>query len=438
MHRLAWLAGTILLAASTAAHASGSWRIVKDHWSDADERGYSQFVGALGETNCNSAESCLQSAANPYRSVSPLPGIHVDCAKLPYLLRAYYAWNNGLPFSYISVVHGEGGDLRFTSTSNIAVSRMDLVDTGNGIDAPNAIRTMLANVFTGMFRFDPRERTSLVSDFYSPAVQRGSIRPGTNLYDVHGHVMVVYKVDAGGRVYYMDGNPDLRVTRGAYGPQLGRPPIQLGGGFKNWRPFQLVGGARDPQGHLIGGHMVFTHNSQIADYSLVQYTGNANPGETDTRKAQFVYNGIPVGPFEYVRVALSNGETRDAPVYALRAAMRTLCNDFQHRREESWRTRISAEAAQFHDQLAGAIRLWINRDPRIAYDGEFLKSDLAKAYDEESRACAAVPGSRTGPSVFADLARALTHDNAEKNDLKSLIDNVGAQVAFRGMAPVGN
>jgi len=421
MHRLALLAGATLFAACTAAHAGGSWRIVKDHWSETDERGYSHFVEALGETNCNSAESCLQSAANPYRFAAQLPGIHVDCAKLPYLLRAYYAWNNGLPFSYISVVRGKGGDLRFTNTSNVAVSRTDLVDAGNGIDASNAIRTMLANVFTGMFRFDPRERASLVSDFYSPAVQRGSIRPGTMLYDVHGHVMVVDKVDADGRVSYMDGNPDLRVTRGVYGPQLGRPPMQLGGGFKNWRPFRLVGATSDTAGHLIGGHAAFAQNNVIADYSIVQYTGNVNPAETDTRNARYAYNGIPVGPFEYVRVALSNGQTRDAPVYALRVAMRTLCNGLQHQSDESRRTRVSTEVAQFHDELAGAILLWVNRDPRIAYDGEFLKTDLAKAYDEESRACGATTPSRIGPSV-----------------LKSLIDNMGAQVAFRGMAPVGN
>ena len=51
MHRLALLAGAMLLAACTAAQAGGPWRIVKDHWSEADERGYSQFVQALGETS---------------------------------------------------------------------------------------------------------------------------------------------------------------------------------------------------------------------------------------------------------------------------------------------------------------------------------------------------------------------------------------------------
>ena len=33
------------------------------------------------------------------------------------------------------------------------------------------------------------------------------------------------------------------------------------------------------------------------------------------------------------------------------------------------------------------IDMWIHRDPRIVYDGQFLKRDLQKAYDEESQRC---------------------------------------------------
>jgi hypothetical protein len=99
-------AGLILIAAVALtgvgpAHAA-SWRIVKDHWSEADEKGFGDFVQSLGETNCSSSESCLRNAANPYRkSDQAFLDIDVDCAKLPYMLRAYYAWKNGLPFSYV-------------------------------------------------------------------------------------------------------------------------------------------------------------------------------------------------------------------------------------------------------------------------------------------------------------------------------------------------
>ena len=116
----------------------------------ADEDGFGRFVTAIGETNCSSSESCLRDPANPYRKTDQhFLDIDVDCAKWPYLLRAYYAWKNGLPFSYVDGVSGEGGDLRFTKTANRATSRHDIIDHGGGIDAPAAIREMLEH---GVFR----------------------------------------------------------------------------------------------------------------------------------------------------------------------------------------------------------------------------------------------------------------------------------------------
>ena len=121
---------------SRSAQAS-SWRITKDHWSAEDEAGFGRFVPALGESNCSSSQSCLRDPANPYRKTDQhFLDIDVDCAKLPYLLRAYYAWKNGLPMSYVDGVSGEGGDLRFTKTANRATGRHDIIDRGDGIDAP--------------------------------------------------------------------------------------------------------------------------------------------------------------------------------------------------------------------------------------------------------------------------------------------------------------
>ena len=34
---------------------------------------------------------------------------NADCADLVYMLRAYYAWKNGLPFSYVTGVYSRGG-----------------------------------------------------------------------------------------------------------------------------------------------------------------------------------------------------------------------------------------------------------------------------------------------------------------------------------------
>ena len=120
--------------------------------------GFGHFVTAIGESNCSSSESCLRDPANPYRKTDQsFLDIDVDCAKLPYLLRAYYAWKNGLPFCYVKRVSGEGGDLRFTKTANRATSRHDIIDRGGGIDAPDAIREMLGAVFSGTYRTDASE-----------------------------------------------------------------------------------------------------------------------------------------------------------------------------------------------------------------------------------------------------------------------------------------
>ena len=176
MHRFVVALIAFALAAGVADAAP--WRIAKDHWSEDDERGFGAFVQAIGETNCSSSESCLRNAANPWRQTDQaFIDIDVDCAKLPYLLRAYYAWKNDLPFSYVDSVGGEGGDLRFTKTSNRATSRHDVIDHGNGVDAPRAIADTLSSVFSGTYRTDAAEKRGILSDFYSPAICSAVTRP---------------------------------------------------------------------------------------------------------------------------------------------------------------------------------------------------------------------------------------------------------------------
>jgi hypothetical protein len=100
---------------------------------------------------------------------------------------------------------------------------------------------------------DAAAQVPVLQDFYSPKIQPGSIHAGTTIYDINGHVMIVYDVTPDGSILYMDAHPDESVTRGAYGPQV--PKAQsLGGGFKNFRPLKLVGAELRPDGSYIGGH----------------------------------------------------------------------------------------------------------------------------------------------------------------------------------------
>ncbi|MBV9541693.1 MAG: hypothetical protein JO167_10535, partial [Alphaproteobacteria bacterium] len=198
----------LMLCLGAAGADAAPWRITKDHWTAEDEDGFSKFVTALGASNCSSSQSCLRDPANPYRKTDQaFLDIDVDCAKWPYLLRAYYAWKNNLPFGYVDAVSGEDGDLRFTKTANRAVSRQEIIDRGQGIDGPSAIRRMLDSVFSGTYRTDAGERRGVLSHFYSPALAPGVIRPGSLVYDINGHVGIVWKVDEDGRIFYMDSHP---------------------------------------------------------------------------------------------------------------------------------------------------------------------------------------------------------------------------------------
>ena len=312
---LALIAGC---TAAQAARVNEPWRITKDHWDASDEEGFGRFVTALGDSGCSSSESCLRDPANPYRATDGrFLDIDVDCAKLPYLLRAYYAWKNGLPFSYADGVAGS----RFGRRTNRIVSRASIIDHGRGIDAPTAIRAMLDTVNSSTYRTDAAIDGAVSADFYSPALQPGSIRPGTVIYDTNAHVAIVYRVDGSGRVYYMDAHPDFTITRSVYGPQFGLSPAALGGGLKNWRPGQLQGATREG-GALVGGHYALARNSQIRDFSLVQYQGTEGSEPPHWR-----FGGASLGYYEYARAAVSGGKTDFNPVFELQATMGTLCND---------------------------------------------------------------------------------------------------------------
>src|ERR1700749_3848352 len=99
----------LLLAAALPARADRSYLIRAESWSEADERGFGAFVTALGGSGCGSVESSRKGPANPSRASDPRgAAFRSDCADLPYVLRFYYAWKRGLPFSYVSEVSPRG------------------------------------------------------------------------------------------------------------------------------------------------------------------------------------------------------------------------------------------------------------------------------------------------------------------------------------------
>ncbi len=428
---------------SGAAYAAGpsEWRITKTEWSEADEKGFRDFIAALGHSRCNTTNSCIHDPANPYRGSDPASfRFLTDCADLPYMLRAYYAWKNGLPFGYVSEVSsGRGsGDIRYTR-GNKAEARHDVVDNGDGINGPAVLNAMMDAVSSATYRTNPNETGNVLSDFYAPKVTAGSIRPGTAIYDVNGHVGLVYDIDEDGRIYYMDAHPDHTLSRSVYGPQFGQSRSALGGGFKNWRPLHLAGATRGRDGGYSGGRIVLTPNAQIADFSLEQYAGNVPGAAGNGANAQFAYNAVPLGFFEYVRVSVSGGKMTYNPVYELRATMRTLCNDFEDRAQfvdmaikegvsrkaqprnlpdniyatdnDEWEVystpsrdaRLKTAFAAFYQDLAKMIGMYQARDPRITYDGLDMKADLKAMYAQEATACKITYTNSAGRDVTLDF-----------------------------------
>jgi hypothetical protein len=355
------------------------------------------------------------------------------------MLRAYYAWKNGLPFGYVNGISTQAADARFGGKANRAASRRDLIDRGGGLDGVAVLRDIHTNVSTATYRTDAAEQGAVQSDFYSPKLAPGAIRPGTAIYDTNGHVVLVYKVDKDGRVYYVDADPDFTVSRSMFGPQFGQSPSRLGGGFKNFRPVKLVGATKRKDGSYVGGRLVLAKDEEIADFSLEQYRGNVPGADADGAGALYEFAGTPLGYFEYLRASLNGGKFTFDPVAELKAGMETICHDIKERAYyvdvaikdgihekphpklmpgniyatddmewESYSTpsrdaRLKNSFAMMYQDLTKLFMMYQNGDKRITYHGRDMKADLQKTYAEVSNACSVTYTNSAGEPVTLEF-----------------------------------
>jgi surface antigen len=404
-----------------AQNTSTSVRIMRDSWSDADERGFIEFIEAIGNSRCGTIDRCMKSAANPFAKTDP-PGVYfaADCADLPYFLRGYYAWKRGLPFSYISAVSPRGAtrDIRYTSSGNTIASRRDVL---TGSTSGRQLLVDLRNgISSAMFRLHPDMEGT---DLYPVRIDRKSLKPGSVLYDPNGHVAVVYKVEEDGRVLFMDAHPDNSLTRGTYGKKFVRSSPGMGSGFKNWRPLKLVGATTTPDGALVGGRVVFSKNAELTDFSTEQFFGNvARPADREWASGQFTIEGQQVDYYDYVRAKMGGGSLTFEPVQEVRNMVRANCEDLRYRAEavdlairvgiqnkaqpsrlptniygtegewEEYSTpsrdaRLKASFKELRDQVQRFVE-WHNAgDKRVRFQGGSIVQALLKAYDEEAALC---------------------------------------------------
>jgi hypothetical protein len=407
------------------AKAPWQWRILRTSWSESDEKGYEEFVQRIGESGCRNMHACLTGAAsNPlYRATNP-PGMHfyADCADLPYMLRAYYAWKNGLPFSYSTAVIplGFSKDIRYTARGNAIASRRDLVDAVT--DARKAIPQMVEAISSAHYRYPPQYVARLLPDHYPVRIARDSIRPGTIIYDPNGHVAVIYKVTAEGRIHYIDTHPDNSLTRGIYGKAFARSSPGMGAGFKRWRPLTLVGAVRGPDGSYRGGHIRPAPDKDIADWSDEQFFGTERPRPRLWSAGKFVLEGETLDYYDYVRRRLANAGFRYNPLEETRSMVRSLCEDLKYRvdavdvaikagihkrlqpdrlpnniygTDGDWETystpsrdaRLKTAFKELRDEVARFLALSAAGSPRVAYAGSDLRSDIRQVYLQEAGAC---------------------------------------------------
>lgn len=407
--------------------AAFRWRITKLAWSESDERAFGEFVAAIGESDCRTFDECLKGAWNIYRASDPKGMFfYADCADLPYALRAYFAWKNGLPFSYASGVAavGHSNDLRYSRYGNYVYRRTDVVPPvegafPNGRSVLNAINNVISSA---MYRFAPEAGRGELFDFYPVKIGKGSIRPGTIIYDPNGHVAVVYSVDGEGRIRFIDSHPDNSLTRGSYGKRFVRASAPMGAGFKNWRPAKLVGARQGADGTWHGGRVVLAADADIADWSDEQFYGTEMPRAKQWASAPFIYEGTRLDYYDYVRQAVAGGDVAYDPVTETRLMVRELCDDLHYRAQSidiavkaglhrqvqpsrlpdniygtsgDWETystpsrdaRLKTSFVELRENIARFIEMRKTGDAKLDYRGTDLARDIKVAYEEEASAC---------------------------------------------------
>lgn len=190
-----------------------------------------------------------------------------DCADLPYILRAYFAWKLGLPVAYRSCTRGSA-----SRPPRCESAEVDAVFT-QGIASAEVFRQVSRRIMDRVHSGSGRTAlTDDATDFYPVPLERAFLWPGTLFADPYGHTLVVVKwipqtAERGGLLLAVDAQPDNSVARKRFweGTFLFAETPSAGPGFKAYRPpLADMNGWRQPPNQEIGG------NIGLPPYSLEQ------------------------------------------------------------------------------------------------------------------------------------------------------------------------
>ncbi|MCG6873007.1 MAG: hypothetical protein LJE84_12015, partial [Gammaproteobacteria bacterium] len=438
----------------SVAAQGDTWLVKKTSWSQADEQSYQQFIRALGsvafEKKCDTPDGACKgigdlvgSEGNPYRGKDPqwVKLLHTDCADFPLTLRAYFAWKNSLPHAVANGVAPVGycgvvSDTRFCKNGNKVVSRR-AVQTGTS--AKEVLGRWSVSPTTSIYRTHYLDEHGLGSDFYSPALDRSGITPGTIIYNPNGHTSLVFDVLEDGRVRYVETSIDGTIHTGLVtSAKIPIKPDSQGWGFKKWKPVTVVGARRNADGYYVGGKTVVPRATQVPGYSPFQYTGRVEGTDNSYR-----FNGQLVSYHELLRQRLAKGTLRIDPVVEIRNLVDAACLGIQDRVQavhqavrvgmhedphpnrlppniygtgghwqwyhwESYSTpskdaHIKTELKNILDVSRDLVQSYRDKDPRITYRGKNIASDMLNAYVAAARRCRVSYTNSNGQSVPLDL-----------------------------------
>ena len=114
------------------------------------------------------------------------------------------------------------------------------------------------------------------------------------IYDPNGHVATIYRVEADGRIHYMDAHPDNSLTRGFYDLRFVRASPGDGRRLQELAAGQARGCAPARRRHAMPAATSSPRRMpDIADFSDEQFYGNGPrpDDDRDWRDGRFTLNG---------------------------------------------------------------------------------------------------------------------------------------------------
>jgi hypothetical protein len=436
-----------------ASFGRQQWKVHRVAWTAADEVAFGEFLRHIGESDCKTTHECLTSpVANPAFHARNPAGMQffADCADLPFILRAYFAWMNGLPYSFSAALDvyqaaaPARGDRKSTTrrsefASFVVTGRRQIVPPGP--DAAIALNEISNIVSTNHFRHPAAYKGRFLPDYYPVKISKATVKPGVVIFDPLGHIAVVYKVSDDGEIHFIDAHPDNSLTRGTYGSEVERAGPESGAGIKAWRPQRLVNAQRSKTGALSGGEVVVGADNELPDWSDEQYYGVGKGRSADWKSGRFNFKGDDIDYYGYIRLTLARDGFRYNPIKEASTRVASICQEFGYRinaveaarkanidkqaqpgrlptniymTQGYWETyatpsrdaKLKTMFVKLREEFERYIHLHENRSKLVDYSGTDIKGDLLRAYDEAASKCAITYHKSDGKPVtlgFEDL-----------------------------------